>query len=112
MDERIHRAIDEESRNSAQPSTCRGRVPNQRSQYLTSHPKQSTHCRVLRTNFHNMLPNIVGPWFPHRDDLQKQNIYFASMLALLRPWRQLSQLKSKDRTWETEFGIFVQSTSQ
>jgi hypothetical protein len=112
MDEHSYRAIDEESRNNMQGSSRRGRIPNHRSRYLESHPKRATHCRVLRTAFHNTLPSIVGPWFPSREDAHKQSLYFGSMLALLRPWRHLSQLKDDDSTWEEEFTCFVATTGQ
>jgi hypothetical protein len=68
--------------------------------------------RVSRTAFHNTLPNVIGPWFPRREDGRRQSLYFASMLALLRPWRQLSLIKTVDNTWEAEFKAFVASTCQ
>jgi hypothetical protein len=90
----------------------RGRIPNERSQYQQSHPRYSTHGRVSRSEYHNTLPDIVGPWFPRRDDEHRRDLYFASMLALLRPWHRLSQLKQAEETWEIKFTTFVESTTE
>lgn len=79
--------------------------------YWPSHPKACTHRHILRREFHNSLPNIVGPWFPRRDDPSPE-YYYASMLALLRPWRCLEILKTPTRGWEEEFSAFVEGGSQ
>ena len=47
-----------------EPIQQRGR----QGRYWPSHLKARTHRRILRREFHNCLPNIVGPWFPRRDD--------------------------------------------
>ena len=53
------------------------------------------------------------PWFPKRDDVHlDQDLYFASVLALLKPWRDLKFLKSIEKTWEQEFNLFLHQASQ
>ena len=82
-------------------------------QYLSPHPKCTTHIRVRRMENHNFLPNVVGPWFPRRDGEESTKpFYYASMLALLNPWRDLRDLKEENETWENRFNIFMQSASQ
>jgi hypothetical protein len=90
----------------------RGRKRNIHGCYLASHPKHNTHIRIQRSEHHNNLPNLVGPWFPKRDDIHNDNdFYYASLLALLKPWRDLKSLKSVGQTWEQEFERFLQQMS-
>lgn len=81
--------------------------------YLPAHPKSRTHLRFCRTDNHNTLPNIVGPWFPRRDGEEAtKSFYYASMLALLKPWRDLRTLKAENVDWEEEFNSFIRTGSQ
>lgn len=82
-------------------------------QYLLGHPKHATHIRVSRSENHNSLPNIVGPWFPRRDGEETTKaFYYASMLALLKPWRDLRNLKKEDQNWDDEFDTFMLKGTQ
>jgi hypothetical protein len=86
---------------------------NQGSHYLTNHPKRNSHYRVHRIGNHNVLPNIVGPWFPRRDGREDtKSYYYAAMLALLKPWRNVQELKDEHQTWESAFYIYMQTASQ
>ncbi|KAG1800777.1 uncharacterized protein HD556DRAFT_1229814, partial [Suillus plorans] len=89
----------------------RGRPRNPRSYYLSDHPKHSTHRRVTHCEGHNTLPNIVGAWFPRSDDEDIHEYYCASMLSLLKPWRQLAQLKNEQETWKEAFSAFITTSS-
>lgn len=81
--------------------------------YLPAHSKSGTHLRHCRAENHNTLPNIVGPWFPRRDgDETTKPFYYASMLALLKPWRDLRRLKGESDDWETMFDKFIQNGNQ
>jgi len=51
---------------------------------------------------HNTLPNICRPWPPSSDKPEQHNLYWASILALTKPWRQLSDIKDAHVTWATE----------
>jgi hypothetical protein len=82
-----------------------GRPRNVRGCYLSNHPKFDSHFRIQRVDNHNYLPNIVGRWFPRRDQAEEEEFYYASILALLRPWRVLRDLKDEHRTWKEE-GLF------
>lgn len=90
-----------------------GRVRWEDRHYLTGHPKSGTHLRVPRMENHNVLPNIVGPWLPRRDgeDCMKE-YYYASMLAFLKPWRNLRHLKHDQEPWEEAFNAFLCGASQ
>jgi hypothetical protein len=101
-------AIGERSENFEDES-----IQNRSSAYLYPHPKSGTHFRVRRSKNHNSLPNIVGPWFPRRDgEGTSRCYYYAAMLALLKPWRDLRQLKSEDQTWGCAFDIFMRKANQ
>ncbi|KAI9069329.1 hypothetical protein FKP32DRAFT_1556688, partial [Trametes sanguinea] len=47
-----------------------------------------------------------GPWFPRNDDPDVRDFYCASMLMLLKPWRDLRQLKLPSQTWQEAFEDF------
>jgi hypothetical protein len=89
-----------------------GRRRNPRADYLTNHPKVNSHIRIQRTENHNYLPNIVGQWFPRRDRLEEEDFYYAAILALLRPWRELQELKGENRSWKEEGLSFLQRASE
>lgn len=85
----------------------------QYSRYLPDHPKATTHTRAHRSENHNMLPNIVGSWLPRRDgEEHTKPYYFAAMLAFLKPWRELDELKENSESWESAFNIFMETASQ
>ncbi|KAH7926340.1 hypothetical protein BV22DRAFT_992346, partial [Leucogyrophana mollusca] len=58
------------------------------------------------------LPNIVGPFFPSGTDTQHRDLYCASMLSLLTPWRDLEDLLIGFNNWEEAFNSFLANTSQ
>jgi hypothetical protein len=86
---------------------------NENSRYQPLHPKRNTHIRVCRSENRTVLPNIVGPWFPRRDgDESTKPYYYASMLALLKPWRNLGELKFNCESWEDTFTHFMETANQ
>ena len=86
----------------------RGRPCNRRIPYLQTHPKSNKCYRVRRTEGHNNLPDVVGRWFPRRDDEDRQDYYMASMLMLLKPWRSLvTDLKDAEESWSVAFHKFT-----
>jgi hypothetical protein len=67
----------------------------------------------LRSKDHHFLPNIVGSWFPRRDGEESMKpYYYGSMLALLKPWRRLEELKDENEIWETAFSHFFENASR
>ena len=88
-------------------------LTNPNCRYLFNHPRSKTHYCIHRSENHNSLPNIVGPWLPRRDgEDDSKPYYYASMLAFLKPWRNLHQLKSYEETWETAYNLYMESASQ
>src|ERR1700722_2633980 len=86
----------------------RGRPKNGRFPYQSNHPKHGVVQRVMRSFGHNNLPNIIGRFFPRRDDRETYAFYCASMLMLLKPWRNIeTDLKSSTQTWESAFDDFM-----
>src|SRR6266404_8606673 len=77
--------------------------------YLPTHPKHEMHQRVLRTAGHNTLPDIVGPFFLKASG-DNPDLYFASILALLRPWRTITDIKRSEDSFTTAFQLFYKST--
>jgi len=89
-----------------------GRPRNTRVKYLPTHPKADNVQRILRTLGHRNLPNFIGRWFPRSDDEETKPFYCASILALLKPWRDLgNDLKQPGQTWERAFDGFLGDAS-
>ncbi len=57
----------------------------------TGHGKR---CRVIRRRGHETIVQFVGTWFPRRDRPDRHEYYCAFMLALLKLWRSMKDLKS------------------
>jgi len=91
--------------------TKAGRPAHLHAQYLQPHPKCLTHCRVLRAQNHNTLPQIAGPWFPRHNNADTHDFYCACMLALLKPWHNKEDLKRDNQSWPEVFKTFVQNAS-
>ncbi|KAG1859736.1 hypothetical protein F4604DRAFT_1930452 [Suillus subluteus] len=56
------------------------------------------------------MPHIPGPWFPQSNDHDSHPLYCASMLALLKLWRDMTTLKKMDKTFEITFQTFLSGT--
>jgi hypothetical protein len=81
---------------------------NDRIYYLDEHPKAKRQCRVLRSQGHRNLPNLIGRYFPRRDDPKIYPFYCACILTLLKPWQDLkTDLKSPLQTWPDAFREFT-----
>lgn len=113
--ETYERRIEMENKSNEQDvdEASRDSTINRYGQYLTDHPKASTHTRVYRPEDHNCLPNIIGPWLPRRDGEENTKAYYyASMLAFLKPWRDLRDLKDACDTWKDAFDKYMQNATQ
>jgi hypothetical protein len=82
-----------------------------RSRYIGDHRKKYAKRRAIRAKGHNCLVDIVGPYFPRRDDPDTRDFYCAAMLSLLKPWRDVTQLKDATQTWEDAFASFMTQAS-
>lgn len=97
----------------AQTRGQRGRPQNERVPYLPAHPKAHTVYCVVRTPGHNTLPTFTGRWFPRANDPDMRPFYCASMLLLLKPWRDVcTDLKTPNQSWEEAFVNFVSGAPQ
>jgi hypothetical protein len=86
--------------------STRGRPPNRRIPYRQGFTRTG-RCRVMRTAGHETLPHFMGGWFPRNDRLGERELYCASILALLKPWTNLSELKTDAEAFEEAFETFV-----
>lgn len=85
-----------------------GRRKNERFRYAQEHPKHTSKQRIRRTQGHNNLPNFVGRYFPRSDDPEARSFFCASMLVLLKPWRDLrADLRLPSETWSDAFDRFL-----
>ena len=88
-----------------------GRPPNRRVHYREGFAK-SGRCRVYRTAGHETLAQFFGGWFPRNDKPRDKELCCASVLVLLKPWTDLSQLKTESETFEEAFNFFVNNASK
>lgn len=93
------------ARQSSGTARGRGRPPNDAFRYLDGHPKYEKMCRRLRTVGHNTLPSIQGRHFLRRNE--DDALYCASMLMLLKPWRNPNDLKTELATWKETFQLLI-----
>ena len=74
-----------------------------RCRYREGHHKDKTMVRIIRTPGHNNLPNFIGK-FPQGSDEDAHDLYCATMLMLMKPWRDVrGDLKSDSETWVEAF---------
>ena len=84
----------------------RGRPANVRVPYR-GHSDRPGRCRVLRAIGHETMPYFPGRWFAKRDDDEENGLFHASMLALLKPWRSLQNLKRPGQSFRDAFNEFM-----
>jgi hypothetical protein len=108
--ETYERRITKEQNDNGEPGHS---TRSQYGHYSQSHSRSATHTRVCRSENHTFLPNIVGSWLPRRDGEENtQSYYHAAMLAFLKPWRTLHDLKTGFEDWESAFRHFMETASQ
>lgn len=86
--------------------------PGARIRYLQDHPHHNTrHCAV-RAIQHNFLPNFIGSYFPKRNDDDTSDVFFASMMMLFKPWRNLNHdLKHISQSWRSAYESWVSTVT-
>lgn len=91
-----------------------GRKTNLRCHYLEPHPQRGVRSRVVRSAGHNTLPSIVGPFFPRPvlDGVGCNDEFLATMLLLLKPWREPKDVKQSEQSWQEAFDEFMASASR
>lgn len=89
----------------------RGRPANECVPYRPGHGRKNC-VRIVRSDGHETMPYFPGQWFPKRKREDENGLFEASMLALLRPWRSLLDLKSSNETFHDAFDRFVSSASE
>lgn len=83
-----------------------GRPKHVRVAYQAQHPRSATKHQVVRPKNHRNLPDIVGPWFERNDNPATYSLYCASVLACLKPWRALEDLKAGHQSWTAALHAF------
>ena len=73
---------------------------------------KAKRCRIVRQPGHETLPRFVGRWFCRSDDDFEKDLYRASILLLLKPWRKLQELKDGMETFEEAFKWFMLHTDE
>ena len=90
--------------------STRGRKPNMRVPYRDGCGRD-TRCRIIKSPGHETMPFFPGQWFPKQDLEDENGLFEASMLALLKPWRSLSDLKETEQSFRSAYDVFFQNAS-
>ena len=90
--------------------STRGRKPNMRVPYRDGCGRD-TRCRIIKSPGHETMPFFPGQWFPKQDLEDENGLFKASMLALLKPWRSLSDLKETEQSFRSAYDVFFQNAS-
>jgi hypothetical protein len=97
---------DEDDDNSRRPASGGRPTIQTKDGYRQGHPSQGKVIRVLRQRGHKMLLDIVGGYFPRDDNPETYTHYCACMLAALKPWRNLHELKPEGQSWQEAYDQF------
>lgn len=92
-------------------SSSRGRPPNIRVPYRENSGRDG-HARVIRSAGHETMPYFAGSWFAKRDPFNANGMFEASMLALLKPWRSICELKCPHETFRNRLDEFLATAPQ
>ena len=96
----------EDSANETPKYRGRGRPLNIRIAYQDEAGKGKC-CRIRRSEELETLPIFIGKWFCRSDDNYERDLFRASMLMLLKPWRNLHELKSDTETFENAYDTLI-----
>ena len=65
--------------------------------------------QVLIKNKKEIVPVILGPTFPRKNDIENRDLYAKIILLLFKPWRNLQELKVRNKTWSESLDEFIKS---
>lgn len=91
-------------------SNHRGRPRSTRVPYKES-SNRNGRCRVLRSADHETMPYFPGEWFPKKVGNNEPPLFEASILALLKPWESLKDLKETMETFAEAYDSFYAGAS-
>lgn len=92
-------------------TSCEHRAANVRVLYRDDEHR-GNRCRIIRSLGHETMPYIPGQWFPKRDETKNDFLFEAAMLAFLKPWRTVRDLKTETETFEHAFNEFVSNATR
>jgi hypothetical protein len=67
------------------------------------------HCRIVKAANHETMPYFPGQWFPKRDVMDVSGQFEVCMLALLKPWRSITNIKERHEMFNNAFISFLSS---
>ncbi len=90
---------------------CHGQPKNLRCPYDALHIFHETCHRILRSPGHNVIANFIGPWVTKQSDEENQDFFSASMLLLLKLWKDIKSLKLPTQSWCEAYNEFLCTSS-
>ena len=84
----------------------RGRNPNTRVPYREG-ANRDGHCRIIKSEGHETMPYFPREWFPKKLEDDHNGLFEAYMLALLKPWRSVTDIKHHDQTFREAYNDFM-----
>jgi hypothetical protein len=58
------------------------------------------------------MPYFPGKWFPKHEEQNTNRLFEASMLALLKLWRTITELKTANETFHEVFECFMEDAPE
>ena len=83
-----------------------GRPLSTRVPYLEGAGKNK-RSRIIRQQGHETLPMFIGKWFSRSDNDAERDMFRGSMLLLLKPWRNLHEIKTTTESFENAYDTFM-----
>ena len=77
------------------------------SSLLPGHDEHNSHVLKIQRPSRRVVPVPVGPSIPRRDNKENYARYCRLMLIFFKPWRDATDLKSKDQSWEDAYKDFL-----
>lgn len=69
-------------------------------------------CRILRSAGHDTMPYFPASWLAKKEPSNDHGgLYEASILALLKPWRSITDIKQDAHSFRMAFDLFLDTTS-
>jgi hypothetical protein len=89
-----------------------GRPRKTRHPYLSGADKPNK-SRVERSPGHELVARFIGKWFPRNNSAEgNNNLYHASILLFLQPWRDIRDVKKSGETFHGNYTKLLETASE
>ena len=114
---RLHQTIKKRTRRTRPPLTEYQKIEvleDHRAPEFTIKKEQGKkkRCHIIRQEGHETLPRFVGKWFSRSDNEAEREFFMGSMMMLLKPWRNLHEIKAVTESFENAYETFMNQADE